>query len=46
MKAPVFEPLIGCEDAARLLGNMHVKTLQRYARNPQNPCEKGARKSQ
>ena len=27
----VFEPLIGCEAAARLLGNIHVKTLQRYA---------------
>jgi len=28
----VFEPLIACEDAARLLGNIHVKTVQRYAR--------------
>ena len=28
----VFEPLIGCEAAARLLGSIHVKTLQRYAR--------------
>jgi len=28
----IFEPLIGCEHAARLLGNIHVKTLQRYAR--------------
>jgi excisionase family DNA binding protein len=28
----VFEPLIGCEAAAKLLGNIHVKTLQRYAR--------------
>jgi excisionase family DNA binding protein len=27
-----FEPLIGSEAAARLLGNIHVKTLQRYAR--------------
>ena len=27
-----FEPLVGCEDAAKLLGNIHVKTLQRYAR--------------
>jgi excisionase family DNA binding protein len=27
-----FEPLIGSSDAAKLLGNMHVKTLQRYAR--------------
>ncbi|SRR5437867_1603664 len=28
----VFEPLIACEAAAKLLGNIHVKTLQRYAR--------------
>src|SRR5208337_920611 len=28
----VFEPLIGCEEATKLLGNIHVKTLQRYAR--------------
>jgi len=27
-----FEPLIGSCEAARLLGNIHVKTLQRYAR--------------
>jgi excisionase family DNA binding protein len=27
-----FEPLIGSFEAARLLGNIHVKTLQRYAR--------------
>ncbi len=27
-----FEPLIGSEAAAKLLGNIHVKTLQRYAR--------------
>jgi len=27
-----FEPLIGSGQAARLLGNIHVKTLQRYAR--------------
>ena len=27
-----FEPLIGSSQAARLLGNIHVKTLQRYAR--------------
>ena len=27
-----FEPLIGCAEAAQLLGNIHVKTLQRYAR--------------
>jgi len=31
-RAPAFEPLLGCEEAARLLGNIHVKTLQRYAR--------------
>ncbi|SRR5581483_609077 len=28
-----FEPLLASEPAARLLGNIHVKTLQRYARN-------------
>jgi excisionase family DNA binding protein len=27
-----FEPLLDSEQAARLLGNIHVKTLQRYAR--------------
>jgi excisionase family DNA binding protein len=27
-----FEPLISSGQAARLLGNIHVKTLQRYAR--------------
>lgn len=27
-----FEPLIGSGQAAKLLGNIHVKTLQRYAR--------------
>jgi len=27
-----FEPLLGSLQAARLLGNIHVKTLQRYAR--------------
>jgi excisionase family DNA binding protein len=27
-----FEPLIGSFQAAKLLGNIHVKTLQRYAR--------------
>ncbi len=36
-KAPVFEPLLGSEDAARLLGNIHVKTLQRYARQGSVP---------
>ena len=33
----VFEPLIGCEEAAQLLGNIHVKTLQRYARQRMLP---------
>jgi hypothetical protein len=28
-----FEPLIGSPEAAKLLGNIHVKTLQRYARH-------------
>jgi excisionase family DNA binding protein len=32
-----FEPLIGSNDAARLLGNIHVKTLQRYARQRRIP---------
>jgi excisionase family DNA binding protein len=32
-----FEPLIGSYDAARLLGNIHVKTLQRYARERRVP---------
>jgi excisionase family DNA binding protein len=36
-KVPVFEPLLGSEDAARLLGNIHVKTLQRYARQGSVP---------
>jgi excisionase family DNA binding protein len=27
-----FEPLIGSPEAAKLLGSIHVKTLQRYAR--------------
>lgn len=33
----VFEPLLRSNDAARLLGNIHVKTLQRYARNQRIP---------
>jgi excisionase family DNA binding protein len=33
----VFEPLIGCEEAAQLLGNIHVKTMQRYARRRMLP---------
>jgi excisionase family DNA binding protein len=32
-----FEPLIGSPDAAKLLGNIHVKTLQRYARHRRIP---------
>ena len=32
-----FEPLIGTREAARLLGNIHVKTLQRYARHRRIP---------
>ena len=32
-----FEPLISSPDAAKLLGNIHVKTLQRYARRGQIP---------
>ena len=32
-----FEPLIGSCEAAKLLGNIHVKTLQRYARNRRVP---------
>jgi excisionase family DNA binding protein len=32
-----FEPLIGSTQAARLLGNIHVKTLQRYARQGKLP---------
>jgi excisionase family DNA binding protein len=32
-----FEPLIRSLEAARLLGNIHVKTLQRYARHKRVP---------
>ena len=32
-----FEPLVGCGEAAKLLGNIHVKTLQRYARRGDIP---------
>jgi len=32
-----FEPLIDSSEAARLLGNIHVKTLQRYARQRSVP---------
>ncbi len=34
---PAFEPLIGSLEAAKLLGNIHVKTLQRYARHRRVP---------
>jgi len=33
----IFEPLIASPDAAKLLGNIHVKTLQRYARRGNLP---------
>ena len=36
-KPAVFETLLKSEDAARLLGNIHVKTLQRYARQGSVP---------
>jgi excisionase family DNA binding protein len=36
-RAPAFELLVGCDEAARLLGNIHVKTLQRYARQGSVP---------
>jgi excisionase family DNA binding protein len=32
-----FEPLIGSNEAAKLLSNIHVKTLQRYARDRRVP---------
>jgi excisionase family DNA binding protein len=34
---PPFETLIGSPEAAKLLGNIHVKTLQRYARTGSLP---------
>jgi excisionase family DNA binding protein len=34
---PAFEALIGSTEAAKLLGNIHVKTLQRYARTGSLP---------
>lgn len=36
-RAPAFELLVGSDEAARLLGNIHVKTLQRYARQGSVP---------
>src|SRR5208337_1843763 len=35
--ADAFEPLLASPEAARLLGNIHVKTLQRYARRGHVP---------
>jgi excisionase family DNA binding protein len=32
-----FEPLLDSKEAAKLLGNIHVKTLQRYAREGELP---------
>jgi excisionase family DNA binding protein len=32
-----FEPLMGSLEAAKLLGNIHVKTIQRYARRGSLP---------
>jgi excisionase family DNA binding protein len=32
-----FEPLIGSDEAAKLLGNIRVRTLQRYARHRRIP---------
>ena len=32
-----FEPLLGSEQAAQLLGHIHIKTLQRYARKGEVP---------
>jgi hypothetical protein len=32
-----FESLNATAEAAKLLGNIHVKTLQRYARRSENP---------
>lgn len=34
---PAFETLISSPEAAKLLGNIHVKTLQRYARTGSLP---------
>ena len=35
--APTFEPLLTVEEAAKLLGGIHPKTLQRRARNGEIP---------
>jgi excisionase family DNA binding protein len=37
---PGFESLLNAADAARLLGGMHVKSLQRLARRKQIPAHK------
>ena len=39
-KAQQFEPLLNDEQAARLLGNMHPRTLQRLARTRVVPAIK------
>jgi Helix-turn-helix domain len=39
-RSPNFEPLLPTEDAAKMLGNIHVKTLQRYAREGRVPSRK------
>ncbi|MGD0842729.1 MAG: helix-turn-helix domain-containing protein [Candidatus Acidiferrales bacterium] len=36
--AAEFEPLLDSGQAARLLGNIHVKTLQRYVRRGELPA--------
>jgi hypothetical protein len=41
--APVFEPLIDAEHAAKLLGNIHPKTLMRKARTGEIPGYQFAR---
>lgn len=38
--ADLFEPLLNDIQAAKLLGDMHPKTLQRIARNGQIPAHK------
>jgi excisionase family DNA binding protein len=40
MNGYFFEPLLNDVNAAGLLGGMHVKTLQRMARNAQIPTHK------
>lgn len=38
--AEIFEPLLNDEQTAKLLGDMHPKTLQRMARNREIPAHK------